>query len=81
MTRGPWGLPYERTETWGEPSRPWHEYLARCPYLRRQGLLVADLCSRQPEGAPQGFQGHPRRGYESDHGTPEVVLTRIPAAT
>ena len=55
MTMGPWGLHYERTETWWEQSRPWHEYLARCQYLLRQGLFVADICYLQPEGSPQGF--------------------------
>jgi hypothetical protein len=42
MSMGPWGLHYERTETWWEQSKPWHEYLARCQYLLQQGLFVAD---------------------------------------
>ena len=29
MTMGPWGQHYERTQTWWEQSRAWHEYLAR----------------------------------------------------
>ena len=58
MTMGPWGLHYERTQTWWEQSRPWHEYLARCQYLLRQGLFVADICYLQPEGSPQGFSSH-----------------------
>ncbi len=41
---GPWGLHYERTQTWWEQSTAWHEYLARCQYLLRQGLFVADVC-------------------------------------
>ncbi len=64
MTMGPWGLHYERTETWWEQSRPWHEYLARCQYLLRQGRFVADICYLQPEGSPQGFQSHRRDGYD-----------------
>jgi hypothetical protein len=77
MTMGPWGLHYERTETWWEQSRPWHEYLARCQYLLRQGLFVADICYLQPEGSPQGFANHRRNGYDYDDCTPEVVLTRM----
>ena len=77
MTMGPWGLHYERTETWWEQSAPWHEYLARCQFLLRQGLFVADLCYLQPEEAPQGFHIHNRSGYDYDNCTAEVVLTRM----
>ncbi len=77
MTMGPWGLHYERTETWWDLSGPWHAYLARCQYLLRQGLFVADLCYLQPEESPQGFAGHPRTGYDYDLCTAEVVRTRM----
>ncbi len=53
---GPWGLHYERTQTWWEMSKPWHEYLARCQYLLREGLFVADVLYLQPEGAPHRFE-------------------------
>ncbi len=55
MSMGPWGLHYERTQTWWEQSKAWHEYLARCQYLLQQGLFVADVCYLQPEGAPRRF--------------------------
>jgi len=29
MSMGPWGLHYERTQTWWEQSKAWHEYLSR----------------------------------------------------
>ncbi|MBI4584360.1 MAG: hypothetical protein HY717_10100 [Planctomycetes bacterium] len=77
MTMGPWGVHYERTQTWWELTPAWHEYLARCQFLLRQGLFVADICYLQAEAAPQGFQGHDRRGYDYDNCTPEVVLTRM----
>jgi len=77
MTMGPWGLHYERTQTWWEQSAPWHEYLARCQFLLRQGLFVADICYLQPEAAPQGFHGHNRTGYDYDNCTAEVVLSRL----
>lgn len=77
MTMGPWGLHYERTSTWWELTGPWHEYLARCQYLLRQGTFVADICYLQPEASPQEFQGHDRSGYDYDNGTPEVLLTRM----
>ena len=87
MTMGPWGLHYERTQTWWEKSKPWHDYLARCQYLLREGRFVADLCYLQPEGAPMrlhlpGINSRSpeppvRPGYNYDGCPPEVVLTRM----
>ena len=86
MGMGPWGLHYERTQTWWEQTKPWHEYLTRCQFMLRQGLFVADLCYLQPEGAPMRFQPPvtsgtaempDRPGYNYDGCTPEVVLTRM----
>jgi len=85
MSMGPWGLHYERTQTWWEQSRAWHEYLARCQFLLQQGLFVADIAYLQPEGSPRRFAPPPaakidrntRGGYNFDGCTPEVVLTRM----
>ena len=60
MSMGPWGLHYERTQTWWEQSKAWHEYLARCQYLLQKGLFVADVCYLQPE-APRGGSRRRRR--------------------
>ena len=77
MTMGPWGQHYERTQTWWEQSRAWHEYLARCQFMLRQGLFVADVCYLQAEAPPQGFGHHPRPGYDWDECTDDAVLTRM----
>ena len=77
MTMGPWGIHYERTETWWEQTKPWHEYLARCNYLLRQGLFVADICNLQTEDAPNGLIYAPRTAYAFDGCPPEAVLTRM----
>ena len=86
MSMGPWGLHYERTQTWWEQSAAWHEYLARCQYLLRQGLFVADLCFLEPEGSPMRFtptmpwrNGNTpdRPRYNFDGCSPEVVLHRM----
>ncbi|MDR1012163.1 MAG: hypothetical protein LBM04_13735, partial [Opitutaceae bacterium] len=83
MTMGPWGWEYERTATWWEQSRPWHEYLARCQYMLRQGTFVADICYLQDE---EGIKNPPPRkeilpappeGYDYDLCSGEVVLTRM----
>jgi hypothetical protein len=85
MTMGHWGLHYERTQTWWEQSKAWHEYLARCQFLLRQGLFVADVAYLQPEGSPRrlilpdGVEIAPqiRGGYNFDGCSAEVVLARM----
>ena len=82
MSMGPWGLHYERTQTWWEQSKAWHAYLARCQYLLQQGLFVADLCFLAPESSPQRFKspvksGIDRPGHNFDACPAEVVLTRM----
>ena len=77
MMMGPWGQHYERTQTWWEQSRPWHEYLARCQFMLRQGLFVADICYLQPEAPPLRFGDHPRLGYKWDGCTDHAVLKRM----
>ncbi|OHB85412.1 MAG: hypothetical protein A2V98_12725 [Planctomycetes bacterium RBG_16_64_12] len=77
MTMGPWGVHYERTQTWWELTPDWHRYLARCQFLLRQGRFVADICYLEPEDSPQGFHDHPRQGYAWDQCNPEVVLSQM----
>ncbi len=85
MSMGPWGLHYERSQTWWEQSKAWHEYLARCQYLLRKGLFVADVCYLNPEGSPQRFQSPVGGGgntpdrprYNFDGCSAEVLLTRM----
>jgi hypothetical protein len=55
MTMSFWGQHYERTQTWWEESKAWHEYLTRCQYMLRQGLFAADLLYLQTEAAPNRF--------------------------
>jgi hypothetical protein len=40
---GPFGIHFERTNTWFEQSGGWMRYLARCQWLLRQGRPVADV--------------------------------------
>ena len=77
MAMGPWGLHYERGQTWWEFSAPWHEYLSRCQFMLRQGLFVADICYLESEDTPKGASAHGRKGYDYDQCTAEVVLQRM----
>jgi hypothetical protein len=96
MTMGPWGVHYERTQTWWEYSKPWHTYLARCQHLLRQGRYVADILVLQAEGTSRfnppgalwnGEKGKPganpatdRPGYNYDACPPSALLARVTPA-
>ena len=40
---GSFGNWFNRNETWAEQARPWHDYLARCCFMLRQGVAVKDI--------------------------------------
>ncbi len=86
MTMGPYGVHWERTQTWWDMVGAYHAYLARCQFVLRQGLQVADICYLAPEGSPQVFRppasamrgGPPDRlGYNFDGCAPETLRTRM----
>jgi hypothetical protein len=67
---------------------PWHDYLARCQFMLRRGLPVADILYLAPEGAPhvfrppasamRGSQPVPdRREYNFDGCAPETLLAHV----
>ena len=43
MSFGPYGINFERTNTWWKQGRAWIEYLTRCQSLLQQGRFVADV--------------------------------------
>src|SRR5450759_1607251 len=80
---GPYGVHWDRTQTWWPMASAYHTYLARCQYLLRQGEPVADILFLAGEGAPHVFRpppsatvGNPpdRRGYNFDGCAPETLL-------
>ncbi len=83
MTMGPYGVHWDRTQTWWPLASAYHQYLARCQYLLRQGTTVADICYLTAEGAPHVFRPPPsalqgdwgdRRGFNFDGCTPETLV-------
>jgi hypothetical protein len=84
MAMGAWGVHYERTQTWWELTKPYHDYLTRCQHLLRQGLFVADILYLQAEGSPRRFDRPPetelatdiRDGYNFDGCSPDVIMNR-----
>ena len=75
LMMGPYGVHYERTQTWWELTAPWHEYLSRCQYMLRQGDYVADICYVFVEDSPQGFRQFPHNGYAWDQCGAHAVFT------
>lgn len=78
-TMGPWGLHYERTNTWWPMTGAWHEYLSRCQYLLRQGNFVADaLYLRHQHPDQTYFDQKPELpiGYRSDDISAEQLIAR-----
>lgn len=81
MTMGPWGIHFDRTNTWWEQARPWMAYLARCQSLLQQGLFVADLAYLTGEEGnayatvrPEELNPAPPAGYDYDVISAETLL-------
>ena len=88
MTMGPYGVHWDRTQTWWDMVPAYHEYLARCQFLLQRGVTVADVCFLAAEGAPYVFRppssamtGTPpdHLGYDFDGCAPETLLERATA--
>ncbi|MCX6907436.1 MAG: glycosyl hydrolase, partial [Verrucomicrobia bacterium] len=86
MTMGPYGVHWERTQTWWEMVPAYHAYLSRCQFMLRRGLPVADVLYLAAEGAPHVFRApasatrcNPpdRLGYNFDGIAPETLLARV----
>jgi len=56
MTMGPYGVHWNRSQTWWPMVGAYHSYIARCQYLLQQGRTVADILYLTPEGAPHVFR-------------------------
>jgi hypothetical protein len=89
MVMGPYGVHWDRGQTWWPMVSAYHRYLSRCQHLLRQGRSVADMLYLIPEGAPNVFQPPAsafsgtvtlpeRRGYNFDGCS---ALTLIDKAT
>lgn len=50
MTMGPFGVHFDRTQTWWKQSKPWLEYQRRCQYMLQEGEFVCDAAWYCPAG-------------------------------
>lgn len=54
-TMGPYGVHWDRSQTWWPMVDGYHTYVSRCQYLLQQGRTVADVLYLTPEGSPLVF--------------------------
>jgi len=87
MAMGPYGLHWHCNQTFWPMVGAYHEYLARCGAVLRQGEAVQDILYLTPEGAPHIFlppedaligQGRLRdkHGHGFDAVSPSILLER-----
>ncbi|MCW5555857.1 MAG: hypothetical protein KIS67_27335 [Verrucomicrobiae bacterium] len=85
MVMGPYGVHWDRSQTWWPMVAAYHRYITRCQHLLQQGRTIADVLYLLPEGAPNVFQPPPsafagstqmpdRRGYNFDGCSAETLL-------
>lgn len=87
MTMGPYGVHWDRGQTWWPMVADYHRYVSRCSHLLRQGVTVSDILYLTPEGAPHVFRPPPsalsgqgpladKKGYGFDGCSPNILLAR-----
>ena len=65
MTMGPYGVHWDRNQTWWPMADAYHRYVSRCQFMLQQGRTVADILYLTPEGAPHVFRA-PESAIESE---------------
>ena len=56
MTMGPWGMHFERTQTWWPLAKDWVAYQTRCQQMLQDGRFVADVALFCGEEAPNSLK-------------------------
>lgn len=86
MTMGPYGVHWDRSQTWWPMADGYHRYITRCQYILQQGRTEADILYLTPEGAPHVFRAPAsaltgdevlpdRKGYNFDGCSPSQLKT------
>ena len=76
ITLGPWGIHFDRRNTWFDLATGYLSYLSRCQFMLQQGLPVVDICLLTGDGVVAEFPRHPElraAGYDY-HGLAAEVL-------
>lgn len=83
MTMGPYGVHWDRNQTWWPYVGAYHTYVTRCQYMLQSGVPVADVLYLTPEEAPYVFRAPQsalsgdflidKRGYSFDACPPSLL--------
>ncbi len=83
LTLGPYGLWFDRNDTWADEAEPWVTYLARCSWLLQQGHYFADVAYFYGEEGPltavfgwKAMDDAPD-GYAFDFVNSDVILHKL----
>jgi hypothetical protein len=87
MTMGPYGVHWDRGQTWWPMVKSYHTYISRCSFMLQQGHNVADILYLTPEGAPHVFLPPPsalegndtipdHKGYSFDVCSPGMLMSK-----
>jgi hypothetical protein len=85
ITMGPYGVHWDRGQTWWTMVQGYHKYLSRCQFVLSQGTSKADILFLAAEGAPQVFRAPStsfegtdvlpdKRGYSFDGCSPRYLI-------
>jgi hypothetical protein len=83
LTLGPYGVWFNRNDTWAQDAQPWVTYLARCSWMLQQGHFSADVAYFYGEEGPLtavfGWKaiGDAPDGYAFDFVNSDVVLHEL----
>ncbi|MCD6346856.1 MAG: glycosyl hydrolase [Bacteroidales bacterium] len=87
MTMGPYGVHWDRGQTWWPMVGAYHKYISRYSYMMQQGQTVSDILYLTPEGAPMVFAPPEdalfendaipdKKGYGFDGCSPNMLIER-----
>lgn len=87
MTMGPYGVHWDRGQTWWPMADAYHQYISRSSHMMQQGQGVADILYLTPEGAPMIFTPPAdaleanemipdKKGYGFDGCSPKMLMER-----
>ncbi len=87
MTMGPYGVHWDRGQTWWPMVEAYHKYISRSSHMMQQGQSVADILYLTPEGAPMVFKAPgdalkengaipDKKGYSFDGCSPKMLMER-----
>jgi hypothetical protein len=87
MTMGPYGVHWDRGQTWWPMVDAYHQYISRSSHMMQQGQGIADILYLTPEGAPMIFTPPAdalednemipdKKGYGFDCCSPKMLMER-----